>query len=90
MPQTNTLRHDRGMRRTALRVLQVSAAYFALGTAVLPSVHQPPVQSAPPISKRLAAGAWPMIGLPTPAPRKRKGHAAEHSRLQFAANDEKI
>jgi len=65
------------MQRIALRMLQVSAAYFALGSA-LPSMpgHQNGIGSrTPPSAHRLAAGAWPMIAVPMPFTRKKPARA---------------
>jgi hypothetical protein len=85
--------HDKSMKRTAINLLQVSAAYFALGSVAMPGLAQPTgFKAHPPLfTHRLAAGAWPMLGLPTPTPRKRTGRSNEYPHLlQAAANDEKV
>lgn len=82
--------YDFTMKRTAIKILQVSAAYFAIGSANAPGGgHHPGLStSRPPLTAhRLAAGAWPMIAVP--APRKRGTHESPHARLA-AANDDEI
>lgn len=78
------------MKRAAINLLQVSAAYFAIGNTPVPGMgHHSTVPGRPSIStSRLAAGAWPMIALPIPAPRKPGPHHDQHAWQGQAANDE--
>jgi len=90
-----TLQRDSTMKRTAIKVLQVSAAYFAISSASAPSlgVHHGPGSHSPMTANRFAAGAWPMLAIPLPAPkpRKRGRHADDPPHwLTVAANDEKV
>lgn len=89
------LQRDTTMKRAAIKVLQVSAAYFALSSTPAPGfgLHHGPGSQSPLTANRFAAGAWPMIAIPLPAPkpRKRSTHAEDHSHWPtVAANDEKV
>lgn len=90
-----TLQRDSAMKRTAIKLLQVSAAYFAISSASAPSLslHHGSGGHVPLTTNRFAAGAWPMVAVPLPAAksRKRSGRTDDHPHwLTVAANDEKV
>ena len=76
-----SIRYVNTMKHTAIKMLQVSAAYFALGSAQVPAAsHLNGLAGRPPLTNsRLAAGAWPMIVLPLPVQRKQAAQDSEHS-----------
>lgn len=83
--------HDFTMKRTAIKLLQVSAAYFAIGSVHAPGLGHHPGLSAgrPPLTtSRVAAGAWPMSAVPVLTPRKRGATKDGHAHFPGAANDE--
>lgn len=90
-----TLPRDTTMKRAAIKLLQVSAAYFAISSTPVPGfgLHHGPGSPSPFSANRFAAGAWPMIAIPLPAPKPRKRGDHADGLTQWptvAANDEKI
>ena len=84
---------DKGMKHAAIKLLQVSAAYFALSSTPVPSLglHYGLGSHYLLTANRLAAGAWPMIVIPVPAPPPRKPgeHADKRAHwLALVAPDE--
>jgi len=74
------------MRHAAIRLLQVSAAYFAIGNTPAPGGAHFGNPTRPPFAMhRLAAGAWPMIALPIAKPRQPASD--RQASLPPAAND---